>query len=299
MLPTFTRQFGLMFGLALLMGAPASNAADYDDKAAVIFAYSAIGDDDTPSTSIRTEQFLQQITELTDGGYNVRPLPEIIDAFASGKTLPERTVAITFDGADKSVLREALPLLEEKNIPFTVFIPAAAVASGKPPFMTWDDLRSLKRTGLATFGLHPDTYIRLAGEDRSEIKRRLNNSIAAIRKELDVNADLLAYPYGEYNEDYKAIAKSMGLKAAFGQQSGVAWFGDDRYALPRFTLTERYGDMDRFLMTANALPLASHRYFAGRSALEFTHPFHRIYRDGRFNEIIKKSIVFFLQRRKV
>ncbi len=244
-----------MFGLALLSGSPQALASEYDDKSAVIFAYFAIGNDDNPSASIRTEQFTQQINELKSGGYNVAPLPDIIDAFSAGTPLPQRTVAITFDGADKSILQDAAPLLIENELPFTVFVPAGRVSSEKPPFMDWDDLRKLKRSGLVTFGLHPASYSRLADNGDDEIKRQINSSLAEIRKELDVNVGLIAYPFGEYDENFKNIVKSMGMKAAFGQQSGVAWAGDDRFALPRFTLTERYGDMDRFLMTANALPL--------------------------------------------
>jgi len=238
----------------MMGGAKVGETAEFDDRAAVIFSYFAVGNDDNPSASVTTEQFTRQIEELTSGGYTVKPLPEIIDAFASGKQLPPRTIAITFDGADKSILQNAIPLLEKNDLPFTVFIPADRVASGKPPFMNWNDLRRLKRSGLASFGLHPSYYSRLADDDADEIKRQINNSLAAIRKELGINPTLLAYPYGEYDEDYQGIVKSMGLKAAFGQNSGVAHAGEDRYALPRFTLTERYGDMDRFLMTANALP---------------------------------------------
>ena len=47
----------------------------------------------------------------------------------------------------------------------------------------------------------------------------------------------------------------MGFLAAFGQQSGVAYSKSDPFSIPRFTLTETFGDMDRFVMTANALPL--------------------------------------------
>jgi peptidoglycan/xylan/chitin deacetylase (PgdA/CDA1 family) len=255
MLPFSLKHLGLTLGFAALMGATVAKAAEYDDKSAVIFAYFAVGNDDSPSSSIRTEQFAQQIAELTSGDYNILPLPRIVDAFIAGKTLPPRTVAITFDGADQSILRDAVPLLEDRDLPFTVFIPADRIESDKPPFMNWGDLRRLKRTGLASFGLHPASYSRLADSDADEIKRQINNSLALIRKELDVTPALFAYPYGEYDERYKKVVKALGFKAAFGQQSGVAWSGDDRYALPRFTLTERYADMDRFTMTANALPL--------------------------------------------
>lgn len=228
---------------------------EYDTKSAVIFAYFAIGNDDNPNASITREQFAAQIDELTSGPYHLRTLPDIIAAFERGADLPDRTVALTFDGADKSVIETAAPLLIEKKIPFTVFIPAEKVEEAKPPYMTWDDLRNLKKSGFVTFGIHPSSYARLHGETEEEIRRQINNSISLIRKALETQPVLFAYPFGEYDSKYKEIIASLGFKAAFGQNSGVAYPGDDFFAFPRFTQTERYADMDRFIMTANALPL--------------------------------------------
>jgi peptidoglycan/xylan/chitin deacetylase (PgdA/CDA1 family) len=254
-MPSFSlKHLGLsLAAAACVLSTPAYAApAGIDSKAAVIFAYFAVGNDDNPAGSVTEEQFAAQIEELSGSAYNVMPLPDIIDAFAAGRALPDRTVAITFDGADKSVLTAALPLLEEKDLPFTVFIPADKIGTGG--YLDWNDLRRLKRSALATFGIHPSGYSRLTGNTVEDIRRQINNSRSAIRKELDVDPAFLAYPYGEFDASYETIARNMGFKAAFGQQSGVAWAGDDRYALPRFTLTERYGDLDRFQMTANALP---------------------------------------------
>ncbi len=250
-------KFALVATLALLAvpSASADELSAYDDKAAVIFSYFSIGNDDNPLTSLRTEQFAAQIEEIKDKKYSVQPLPEVIAAFSGQSKLPSHTIALTFDGADKSILN-ILPRLKENEIPFTVFIPAGRI--GKLPFMDWDDLRTIKKTGLATFGLQPSSYSRLTGKNETDIKREINNSLAEIRKELDVEPTLFSYPFGEYNTAYKKTVQDMGFKAAIAQQSGVAHAGSDHYALPRFTQTELYGDMDRFVMTANALPFPAH-----------------------------------------
>lgn len=249
----------LSIGAAFLVGgiaaAQAQETTEYDNRSAVIFAYFGVGNDDTPAASITREQFEAQIEELTSGGYHVLPLLDIITAYKSGNPLPDRTVAITFDGADISVPNVAAPLLLEKQLPFTVFIPTGPVDEGKPPYMTWDDLKALKHSGLVTFGIHPSTYSRLTNDPEENIRRQLNNALTTVRKKLDVEPKLVAYPFGEYDAKYESIVKKMGFAAAFGQQSGVSYAGDDLYALPRFTLTERYGDIDRFVMTASALPL--------------------------------------------
>lgn len=256
MLPFSLKHCWLALGAALLLcvstGASAQSLDAFDTRAAVIFSYFSVGNDDTPAGSVTLEQFTQQVEELSAGGYTVKPLPDVIAALRLGKTLPARTVVLTFDGADKSIIQTAFPLLEEHGLPFTVFVPADKIGQGAT--MDWSDLKKLKKSALVSFGVHPSGYSRLAAENEAEIKRQINNSRVALRKQLGVETDLLAYPFGEYDLAYKKAVKELGLAAAFGQQSGVAYAGDDFFALPRFTLTERYGDLERFQMAANALP---------------------------------------------
>lgn len=254
MLPFSLKPFCLTLGAALLLCGPAmAQSTEFDDKAAVIFTYFAIGNDDNPAGSITTEQFAAQIDELVTGDYIVKPLPEIVTAFLAGKPLPPHTVGLSFDGADKSVINVAFPLLEKNNLPFTVFVPAGKIGSGGA--LDWNDLQRLQDSPLASFGAQPSAYNRLSGASSDEIKRQINNSISEIRKQMDMNVTMFAYPYGEYDAAYEKIVRDMNFKAAFGQQSGVAYAGDDHFALPRFSQTERYGDLERFQMTANALPL--------------------------------------------
>lgn len=134
-----------------------------------------------------------------------------------------------------------------------MFVPTEKIGSGS--YMGWDDLRALKRSPLVSFGLHPSSYGRLTGSSAEEIRRQINSGISTLRERLDVETPFLAYPFGEYDAAYGKIVTDMGFKAAFGQQSGVAYAGHDLFALPRFTQTERYGDLERFQMSANALPL--------------------------------------------
>lgn len=256
MFPFSPKHGWLTFAAVLLMSplsAAASGESEYDTKSAVIFSYFMIGHDDSPSSSVTTEQFMAQIDELATGGYSIKPLSEIVTAFAAGKPLPPKTVALTFDGADQSVIDIALPELNRHDMPFTVFIPADKIGSGT--YMGWSDLRTLKRNPLASFGIHPSSYGRLAGSPAGEIRRQINSSITALRDHLGIEPQFFAYPFGEYDAAYEKTVRDMGIKAAFGQQSGAAYAGHDLFALPRFTQTERYGDLERFEMTANALPL--------------------------------------------
>lgn len=233
--------------------ARADNRTDYDTKSAVIFQYSAIEDEGNNTSAITSNQFSDHIQELKTEGYSVLPLPDIVSAFEKQKDLPPKTIALTFDGNDPSIIKIAAPILIENKIPFTLFIDAAAIKGEHQP-MNWDSLRLLKATKLVTFGIQPtlDTDAPQTDEDN---KRALNNALSAIRHNLDITPSLFAYPYGEYSARYVQTIKNAGIRSAFGIQGGVANPTSDPFAIPRFPMTEMFANLDRFVMAANALPL--------------------------------------------
>lgn len=226
-----------------------------DRSSAVIFSYYRVGEDSFPGANIRLEQFTAHIRELKEGGYNVLPLPEIVDALKNGATLPDHTVALTFDGGYKSILENAVPVLTENNIPFTVFISTEYVDRESDEYIGWADLKKLAKNRLVTIGLHPAIYTHLTNEPEEELRRQVNNARARMREVMEIEPALFAYPFGEYSAVFRGIIETAGFKAAFGQQSGVAYTGEDMFTLPRFSMTESFGDIDRFRMTASALPL--------------------------------------------
>lgn len=245
--------FLLLF--AALPAAAATDGLPEDARSAVILAYNRIGEDEYPASNIRLEQFEAHIDELKSGGYTVLPLPAVVAALKAEKTLPDRTVAITFDGGYKSALKNAVPLLRKYGLPYTVFVAPEHADQNVPQYMNWNDLRALSRDGLASIGLHPASYIRLDPLPEEERSRQINKARARFREELGQDAALFAYPFGGYSLKLRDYIESQGFAAAFGLQSGAAWGGGDLFALPRFPMTEAYGDEDRFRMIANALPL--------------------------------------------
>jgi peptidoglycan/xylan/chitin deacetylase (PgdA/CDA1 family) len=72
-------------------------------------------------------------TELCDhlkACYSVRPLSEIMEARQKGLSLPQNTVAITFDDGYSSNYLLAYPVLKERGLPATIFT-AAGYLDGK------------------------------------------------------------------------------------------------------------------------------------------------------------------------
>ncbi|MDB5490638.1 MAG: polysaccharide deacetylase family protein [Micavibrio sp.] len=239
----------------MAMATPAGAQNIHDRGAAVIFDYQRVDEDLSPATNTTLEQFTAHLDELTDGAYYLATLDEITGALARADKLPDRTVAITFDGAYKSAMQNAIPLLLAKNIPFTVFFSPDQADANTPDYMNWDDIKKLARNPRVTLGLHTADYTRLADAGPEEMRRQINTALARYREVLKAEPAYFAYPFGEYNKAYRTMIAESGFRAAFGQQSGVAYDGSDMMVLPRFAMTENYSDDERFRMIAAALPL--------------------------------------------
>lgn len=247
----------LFFALLAFGGARQAMAAiiPEDQYSLVILAYHMIGEDRLPDQSIRNYQFKEQMRELSEDDYHVISLPDAIHHFEKEEALPPRSVVITFDGGHKSIMSQAVPILQEYGFPYTVFVSADRANMNYNNYMDWADFKYLARDKNATIGTHSASYSHIADQGREQLLRDINNARTAYREQLGIDPAFFAYPFGEYSETFRDIISEQGFKAALGQSSGVAYRGNDRLALPRFVMTEEYGDLARFRMLVNALPL--------------------------------------------
>ncbi len=263
--PVLPLVLGAMLGFSLLLpagGAVAQEATPRPATAqaissggAVVLMYHRFGEDSLPSTNVRLSQFEAHLDELAGGGYQVLPLPEIVAALEQGRPLPDRAVAITIDDGALSVYTEAWPRLRARNLPFTVFVSSEPLDRGLPGYFSWDQLREMVAGGGVSVGNHGHRHnhmTQLSGKAQRE-----NIEKAAIRlfAELGDAPEIFAYPYGEISAELRATVNELGFAAAFGQHSGAIGGLTDRLSLPRFPINEAYGDMDRFRLVANTLPL--------------------------------------------
>jgi peptidoglycan/xylan/chitin deacetylase (PgdA/CDA1 family) len=230
-----------------------ANSAGAADSA-VILIYHRFGDARFPSTNVRLEQFDAHIAELKSGKYAVLPLQEIADALVSGKPLPDRAVAITIDDAFRSVHDNAWPRLRKAGLPFTLFVATEPVERGLADYMTWAQIREM-RDGGAAIGAHSHSHAHMADQTAQANRQEIETSNKILARELGAAPSLFAYPFGEASTAVMAVVKESGYRVAFGQHSGVAGRALPRYFLPRFSLNEAYGSVERLRTALNALPL--------------------------------------------
>ena len=85
-----------------------------------------------------------------------------------------------------------------------------------------------------------------------EVKKEIEISNKIFLKELGEIPSLFAYPYGETSNEIIDLIKNYKFKVAFGQHSGIINETSNMYYLPRFSLNEKYGEIDRVKFAASS-----------------------------------------------
>ena len=262
-LPRNNRLFARSFAFALLVGAcvfqassnaRAQEAASTEDGASVLM-YHRFGENDVPSTNVTLEQIDAHIAELKSGGYTPLALSDMVRRLQAGEKFPVKSVGVSIDDAYLSVYTEAWPRFKEAGIPFTVFVATDPVDKHYSRYMSWDQIREMAADPLVTIGSQTASHLHMADTDAQTNIADLEKSNRRFREELGTAPNMVAYPYGEFDDDAVAVAKRNGFIAGFGQHSGAIGDSDDRYRLARFAMNETYGDLARLRTAAGALPV--------------------------------------------
>lgn len=253
----YRRLYSLILGAWLCYGAPApvfAATVEADRQSAVVFVYQRI-DDVAARGSISVEQFDEHLRELKNGNYTILPLSDVVTALREGRSLPQNTVAITLEGGWASTLKNAIPRLNRAGFPYTLFYASDMHDSENPQYMSWKELKALHKSKLATLGILPASYVHMADLALEENIAYINKAKSRHHDEFGQQPAFFAYPYGEISTEVRDHVATYGFEAAFGQHSGVVYPEADLMALPRFIMTDNFGDSERFLLTAHALPL--------------------------------------------
>lgn len=251
------RQYASLALLVCVFGtlsAP-SRAAEH----ATIILYHHVSESTPESTSVAPAIFRQHLDHLRDEGFNVMPLPELLDALNERRQIPDKSIAITFDDGYISIFDTAFPILQEYGFPFTLFVNTQPLNDKMAGYMSWAQVKQMGEAGVTIANHmenHPHMVDSLAGEDGAARDQRLREELlraqARIEAETGQNHKFIAYPYGEYDLANKAMLKDLGFMG-IGQQSGAVGFDTDFLALPRFPFGGSFTDLNDFKQKVQTL----------------------------------------------
>ncbi len=224
------------------------------DNGASVFMYHRIGESTYPSTNVTIEQFNQHINYISTNSFNIIPLSDVLDIILNNQEFTRNTISFSIDDAYESFYLNAWPKFRENNIPVTLFISTEIIDNKTNGYMTWDQIRNFINEG-GQVGQHTSSHIHMPLNSKETVKKDILNSHKSFVKELGFIPELFAYPYGETSKEVINILKEFNISHAFGQHSGVISIYDNEYYLPRFSLNEQFGDLDRFIFAVKSLPL--------------------------------------------
>ena len=119
-----------------------------------------------PSTNIQMSVFKEQIKIIDNLNYNFYNPEDLAKNFSLPKK--EKKILITIDDAFSSFYEVAWPYLNEKQIPFILFVSTESV--GKNGYMTWKQIKEIASSGLATIGNHSHTHEYLIDWEEKKIR---------------------------------------------------------------------------------------------------------------------------------
>lgn len=215
-----------------------------------VLCYHRFGPTVADSMTVTTAVFEAHLKYLHDNGYTVIPMQALVD-YELGKAPPPpaKSVVISIDDGHRSVYEEALPLIKQYRVPVTLFIYPSAISNSHAPYaMKWEQLHELVDTGLFTIQSHTYWHPNFktekkrlsAAEYDKFVTMQLQKSKAALEKRFGIQVDVLAWPFGIYDDDLLERAKTAGYAAAFSIDGKPVRNGEHMQALPRFLMNNSH-----------------------------------------------------------
>ena len=184
----------------------------------------------------------------------------------SGKvTLPENPIIITFDDGYSSNYEIAYPILKEMGIPATIFVVTDTVGElagggkGNYSHFTWEQAKEMEESGLIEIQSHTVNHAALGELDFNHLVLELRKSKYMIEKNLNRTCDMIAFPYGSYNDTVLQAADRAGyrLKALVDDKATTEDFevnlvSEGVSALKRITISGDMGNVDVITMIEKA-----------------------------------------------
>jgi len=174
-------------------------------------------DDSGSVLSTPPRVFAEQMKILHEMNVRVIPLRTIRKEI--GRVIPSQPlVVITFDDGFKNVYEHGFPILRCYNFPATIFLvtdycdgrndwPKQPPHIKRFPLLTWNEIREMSQAAF-DFGSHTRTHPYLTILPSYRVEEELLESKRRIEVAIRRPADMLAYPYGVYDEAVRKIAQT-------------------------------------------------------------------------------------------
>jgi peptidoglycan/xylan/chitin deacetylase (PgdA/CDA1 family) len=193
-----------------------------------------------PGNYVTPRQFDAQLALLKLLAYRSISFADYLRYRRGDGRLPRRSVIITFDDGYRSNRAVALPILERHGFRATIFLVAGRLGETntwdadelQEPLLDLAEVRAMQARGME-FESHTMTHPRLTRLAPAAVLDELRSSRERLAQLLGRPVEVLCYPYGDYNEETKRLAREAGYQAAVVIRRRMNTDGADLFALRR------------------------------------------------------------------
>jgi peptidoglycan/xylan/chitin deacetylase (PgdA/CDA1 family) len=207
-------------------------------------------------------QFARCVRWLDEHGYTFISARDLVESLYGGKKLPRGAVWLSFDDGYEDWLENVLPVVRERNVPVTFFIPSGIVAGdGLYPWLRRRESAASNTTGAAvsngfrhaftvgqvkqvagcpevTIGGHTVTHTVTSGLTDTKTRYELAESKRTLESWTGAKVNVFAYPEGRFDGHEKPLLKELGYELAATTQVAFVTRETDPYLVPRFCVPD-------------------------------------------------------------
>ena len=209
------------------------NQTKFPDKGIPVLMYHSISTDPQNSLCVSEKDFNAQMEWLSSQNFHALTVDQLYNALATGASVPEKPILITFDDGYKDNYTAAWPILQKYGFVGTFFIITNAIV---PSRIDWDQLKDLVKHG-NSIGSHTVNHLDLRTMKDSQQESELANSKKILEEHLGVKVNSFCYPSGKYNQTTINLLQKLDYKIAFTTDTGRVHSGDDPLKLTRLRIS--------------------------------------------------------------
>lgn len=210
---------------------------EYETPGLPICMYHYVYDENDPPDDVNSryknyisrQDLIEEMDWLNSEGYYYPTWDEVRDYVDGKLLLPEKSIVLTFDDGEYATLDQLITIVEQTHVPVTSFLITEHAGETKAKKYKSEYLHFESHT----HGLH---HAGGAAGFRGMLPViDFETGVADLKKSIEIcgSGKAIAYPYGDYNENVRAITEAAGFLVGVTTQFGNARPGMNPFALPR------------------------------------------------------------------
>ena len=200
----------------------------------LMYHHIAVNSDERVDT-VSPETFAAQMAYLHQHHYHVVTIDEYVAALLEKRSLPRKSVVITFDDAYEDNYSNAFPILKKYNFPWMLFIPSDFI--GTPEYLSVGQIKEMMRHGMKV-GSHSRRHAYLPDViDPVRLEDEIVQSKRILEETLGVRVNIFSYPVGGFNDAIIGDLQKAGYTAAVTTNRGD-FRNKNRWALTRIKVKD-------------------------------------------------------------